>query len=85
MLQPILDRVAIEPLPELYEGKIVLPVARKTKTRKGIIRGIGAGVKEPGLKIGDKVLFHLHPNIKSFLRRGVFLIRVQEVLGTMNG
>ena len=87
MLQPILDRVAIKPLKEKYEGQIVIPdtVSLKTRAAKGIVRGIGGGVKEPGFKVGDTVLFHVHPNIKNLFHEGVYLIKAQEVFGTIDG
>ena len=60
-IQPLADRVLIEPAPaeEKTTGGIIIPDTAKEKPQRGKVVAVGSGKKDEPMtvKVGDKVLY----------------------------
>lgn len=60
-IQPLADRVLIEPSPaeEKTAGGLIIPDTAKEKPQKGTVVAVGTGKKDEPMtvKVGDKVLY----------------------------
>lgn len=70
--KPLSDRVIFKPDPteEVTGGGIVIPDTSRGRPRSGTIKAVGPGkvtetgfVVEPTLKVGDRVITHLHKGL----------------------
>ncbi len=86
-LQPLADRVVVEPLnsEEVTKGGIVLPDTAKEKPQEGKIIAVGKGkvldngqVAAPEVKVGDTVLYGKYSGTEYKTREGATLIIMRE-------
>lgn len=61
MIQPLADRVVVEPIPSEQTTKsgIIIPDTAREKSTRGVIVAVGSGRKDEPLtvKVGDNVMY----------------------------
>jgi chaperonin GroES len=90
-LQPLADRVVIEPLDaeEKSAGGIFIPDTAKEKPQQGKVMAVGKGkvsdngqLQTPEVKVGDTVLYGKYSGteIKDKDGSSIFIVREDEIL-----
>lgn len=87
-IQPLSDRVLIEPTPaeEVTLGGIIIPDSAKEKPLRGTVKAVGEGTKDEAmiLKEGDLVLFGKYAGTEIELEGEKFLMmRQSDVLAIL--
>ena len=87
-IQPLSDRVLIEPTPaeEVTASGIIIPDSAKEKPLRGTVLAVGNGTKdeEMVLKAGDKVLFGKYAGSEIEIEGKKYLMmRQADVLATL--
>ena len=94
-LKPLHDRVILKRIEqgEQIRGGIIIPDSAKEKPQEGEVIAVGTGKLldngtriEPGVKVGDKVLFGKYSGTEVKLDGEDYLImREDEILGVIEG
>ncbi|HLG14707.1 MAG TPA: co-chaperone GroES [Blastocatellia bacterium] len=94
-VRPLHDRVLVRRIEEQEQvrGGIIIPDTAKEKPQEGQVIAVGSGKVldsgtriEPGVKVGDKVLFGKYSGTEIKLDDEEFLImREDEILGVIEG
>lgn len=80
MITPLGTHVLLEPISE--QSLIELPETSKGQAEKAIVLGIGDGVEEEGLKVGDMVIFKKYsPEEFEMDGKVVYLIENVDLMG----
>ncbi|MGX7592031.1 co-chaperone GroES [Candidatus Karelsulcia muelleri] len=84
---PISERILIQPLKAENKTKsgIIIPENAKENPQEGIILAVGKEVKNPLLKVGEKVLFKKYSGTKINYKQKKYLILHQtDILAIIN-
>ncbi len=77
-IQPLADRVVIEPLPAetTTAGGLIIPDSAKEKQQKGTVVAVGKGTKDTPMtvKIGDTVLYGKYAGTEIVLEGTEYLV-----------
>ncbi|MBS9767214.1 MAG: co-chaperone GroES [Flavobacteriaceae bacterium] len=77
-IQPLADRVVIEPLPAetTTAGGLIIPDSAKEKQQKGTVVAVGKGTKDTPMtvKIGDTVLYGKYSGTEIVLEGTEYLV-----------
>lgn len=84
MIKPLGVHVLVEPLEE--PSSMVIPELSKGQAKKGIVRGIGNGVEDKELKVGDTVIYRQYsPEEYELDGKVVYLIEEVDLFGIEYG
>lgn len=89
-IQPLGDRVVIEPAPaeEKTSSGIIIPDTAKEKPQKGIVLAVGAGKPDEPMtvKVGDSVLYGKYGGTELKIDgKDILMMRESDIFGIIKG